>query len=78
MDEVCNFFIGVRFGFQPNTSASSRSSTEVKQDWFTAGFCFSQSGIRFFDPWHRHYVLHIPVILYVVRTILRESAASRG
>ena len=78
MDEVRNFFVGVRFGLQPNTSASSRSGTEVKQDWFTVGFCFSQSGIGFFDPLHRHYVLHIPVILYFVRTMLREFAASRG
>jgi len=58
VNEVCNFLVGIRFGLQPNTSASSGRSTEIKQDWFTAIFCFCQRCIEIFDPLHSHGVLH--------------------
>ncbi|HEY6249890.1 MAG TPA: hypothetical protein VI685_08000 [Candidatus Angelobacter sp.] len=59
VNEVCDFLVGVGFGFQPNTSASSRCGTEVKQDWLSIAFCLRQRGVGVFDPLHSHYVLHL-------------------
>jgi hypothetical protein len=42
VDKLPNFLIGVRFGFQPNASASSRSGAEVQQDWFPGRLCLFQ------------------------------------
>ena len=54
VNEVCDFLIGVRFGFQPNTCSSSGSGAEVEKNRFTAGLRLLQCSIRVFDPLHSH------------------------
>jgi len=54
IDKIRGLLIGVRFGFQPNTSASSRRGAEIKQDWFSRRPGFSQRSLGIFDPLHGH------------------------
>ena len=54
IDKIRSLLIGVRFGLQPNTSASSRRGAEIKQDWFSRRPGFSQCSLGVFDPLHGH------------------------
>jgi hypothetical protein len=67
VDKACDLIVGVRFGFQPNTSASSGSGAEVQQNCFNAGLCLLQRSIRVFDPLHGHNLF--PLSLKILRHI---------
>jgi hypothetical protein len=54
VDEPANTFICVRLGFQPSTSASSRSRTEVDQDRPASLLRLAESGIDVLAPLNCH------------------------
>lgn len=54
VDEVCQLFIAIRFGFQPNACPSGRSGAEIKQHGFIPAFGLCQRSIGIFDPLHGH------------------------
>ncbi|HXD29644.1 MAG TPA: hypothetical protein VN643_00915 [Pyrinomonadaceae bacterium] len=41
IDEARDFIVGIGFGFQPNTGASSRGGAEVEQQRLLVGLCLS-------------------------------------
>ena len=55
IDEARGLFVGVRFGFQPNASASLRRGAKVKQQPSFACFRLRQRGISVFSPFNRHF-----------------------
>lgn len=55
IDKIRNFIVSVGFGLQPNTCASSRSRTEIKQHRLLVGLCLSKRNIKVFDPLNSHF-----------------------
>jgi len=55
IDEGRDFTVGIGFGLQPNTCASSRSSAEVEQQGLFVGLCLSECGINIFVPLNSHF-----------------------
>jgi len=54
MDEVCDLFVAVGLGFQPNTGASGRRRREVNQHRFVLRLGFGQSGSDILLPIDEH------------------------
>ncbi len=55
IDEGRDFIVGIGFGLQPNTCASSRSSAEVEQQGLLVGLCLSECRINVFVPLNCHF-----------------------
>lgn len=55
IDEARGLFVGVRFGFQPNASASLRRGAKVKQQPPLACLCLRERGINVFLPFNSHF-----------------------
>jgi hypothetical protein len=54
LDERGDLRVLVRFGFQPNASASSRRSGEVREDGFLAAARFAKRLVDVFPPFDAH------------------------
>ena len=54
IDEQRELRVGVRFGFQPNTSASRGRGTEVEQHGFVFGFGAGERTVEVFAPLNGH------------------------
>ena len=60
VNEVRNFLIGVRLGFQPSTGASSWGGGKVDQERFVVGFRLLKRCVRVLDPIDEHSsLLHL-------------------
>jgi hypothetical protein len=55
VDEGRDFIVGIGFGLQPNTGASSRSSAEVEQQGLLVSLCLSECRINVFVPLNCHF-----------------------
>ena len=55
IDEGRDFNVGIGFGLQPNTCASSRGSAEVEQQGLFVSLCLSQYRINVFVPLNSHF-----------------------
>ena len=55
VDEGRDFIIGIGFGLQPNTRASSRSSAEVEQQGLLVSLRLSECRIYVFVPLNSHF-----------------------
>src|SRR5882672_7224145 len=55
IDEGRDFIVGVGFGLQPNTRASSGSSAEVEQQGLLFSLCLSECRINVFVPLNSHF-----------------------
>jgi hypothetical protein len=55
IDEGRDFTVGIGFGLQPNTCASSWSSAEVEQQGLLVGLCLSECGINVLVPLNSHF-----------------------
>jgi len=55
IDEGRDFIVGIRFGLQPNTCASSRSSAEVEQQGLLVSLRLSKCHIDVFVPLNSHF-----------------------
>ena len=55
VDEGRDFIIGIGFGLQPNTRASSRSSAEVEQQGLLVSLRLSECHIDVFVPLNSHF-----------------------
>ena len=54
VDEGSGFVVAVRFGLQPNTSASGRSSAEIDQHRSFTGLCFRERRVGVCHPVNFH------------------------
>jgi len=54
IDENRDFIVGIGFGLQPNTCASSWSGTEVQQQGLLVSLCLSECRIDIFIPVNSH------------------------
>jgi hypothetical protein len=54
LDKRRELGISIRLGFQPSTSASSRSSAEINQNRFMFSLGFAQRCINVLIPIHSH------------------------
>jgi hypothetical protein len=54
VNEGSDFLVGVRFGLQPNASASSRGGAEINEQRFLRRLCFFECRVRIFVPLHSH------------------------
>ena len=57
IDERGELGVGVRFGLQPNATASSGSSAEIEEYRFVLGLCARLCAVKVFDPFHCHECL---------------------
>jgi hypothetical protein len=54
VNEVRNFLIGVRLGFQPSTGASSWGGRKIDQERFVVGFRLRKRCVGVLDPIDEH------------------------
>ena len=76
VDEVACFGIGVRLGFQPSASASSRRRTEIEQERAILLFRGGEPLIHVSAPIHRH--VSPPALWYVRRTLVLVPVLTRA
>ena len=55
INESRDFIVVIRFGLQPNTSASSRRGAEVEQQGFLVSLCLIERSIYVFVPLNSHF-----------------------
>lgn len=74
LDELLELGIGVRFGFQPNATGSSRSGAEIEQHGTVLGFRLAERSVNILDPIDRHEFLLFKICQLVLMQWKRAGA----